>query len=360
MPLVSLGSRTFRCFQHLDVELSEQWNCVFGQNGSGKTSFLEAIAVLGHGRSFRTNLRKPLVKAGASGFQVFGQVTCGPGRAWPMGLSWTTSQGVEARIGGQPARSIGELAHRLPVQVLHSRSHELVSGGPAERRRYLDWSVFHVEHTSHAAWRRFRGALDQRNACLRRGGRPSEIRVWDHSLVEAGELIDRWRRQQLAELQPKIESLVAHLANIGSLTLRYRSGWPDGQSLGEAISNGIAVDVRYGQTRSGPHRADLDILVDGRPAAERLSRGQQKLLSAALVFAQVATAREVNQCTPLLLVDDLSSELDEEGVIRLTAAMGQLGAQIVVSSLRRDLHPPAEIDTTRWFHVEHGHVKAMI
>ncbi len=158
----------FRCLKDVDLEFDPQYNLIFGQNASGKTSLLEALAYLGRGKSFRGAPRQAVVAHGERDFVVFGRVSDG-GREASVGIR-NGADSLEIRIDGETTKGAADLASLLPLQVIDPEVHSLVAGGPEQRRRFLDWIVFHVEHEYLAAWRRFRRALKQRNILLKQGG----------------------------------------------------------------------------------------------------------------------------------------------------------------------------------------------
>src|SRR5262249_33040360 len=160
-------------------------------NGAGKTSLLEAIFLLGRGRSFRTRQLRRLVARGSSEFAVFGEVST-ESAVRRVGVAWSQGR-LEKRIDGESAPGTAALAALFPVHVLDPSSHELVQGTPSERRRFLDWGVFHVEHAYLETWRRYRRLLSQRNAALKAGAGMEELGAWSVPMAEAGEAVHQMR-----------------------------------------------------------------------------------------------------------------------------------------------------------------------
>jgi DNA replication and repair protein RecF len=165
MSLDALVIEDFRCVARAELELDSRCNLISGANASGKTSLLEAIFVLGRGRSFRTARTEILIRNGAEAFTLAGKVA-GAGRIRPLGMR-LGRDGMEARVSGRPVSGLAELATVLPAQAIDPEVHRLVEGGPQERRRFVDWGVFHVEPSFVDHWRRYQRALRQRNAALR-------------------------------------------------------------------------------------------------------------------------------------------------------------------------------------------------
>ena len=348
MSLVELVVEDLRCLQHAELSLDSGHNLVWGTNGSGKTSLLEALFLLGRGRSFRTRNSERLIRHGQSRLTVFGR-TAG---VVPQSLGVQVARGAvtTARINGAPAGSLTELSQSFPVQVIDPGVHKLVEEGGFRRRRWLDWSVFHVEPGFADLWVRYTRAVKQRNAALKH--QPAQASAWDPEVARLGELIADARHRTLERLRPAWQELVASLSGI-DIELGYARGWSQDQDLTEALKDSRTRDEAKGLTHSGPHRADVLLRMSGRAAREVLSRGQQKLVAIALSLAQVRLLQEIS-VSPTLLLDDPAAELDGDHLRRFIAEVGRLQCQLVSTSL----HPHSEVfgRPDRVFHVEQGGV----
>ncbi len=356
MGLRTVGASDFRCFDALELECASGSNLIFGENASGKTSLLEAIFFLGRGRSFRAPRAESLVRAGADALKVFGRV--GETGTSALGVGWSR-EGLVVRVGGVAA-GLAELAEALPLLVIDARSHQLIEGGPGERRRYVDWGVFHVEHRFLPAWRQYRRALLQRNTLLKRGGRESEFLAWERELAESGEALDAGRRAYLGDLVPLAEEQVRAVAALEGLELGYRPGWPEGLALAEMLAAGRARDRQLGATQHGPHRADIQLRIEGQPASQRISRGQQKVLAGALILAQAQILQQRTGRTAIILCDDLAAELDLEHRRRFLVQLNELRTQLFVSAVDAEVLVSAGLEPERMFHVERARVREMI
>ena len=187
-----------RNLTRVDVDLSEGATALFGANGSGKTSFLEAIHLLGMGRSFRVRYAKSIIQHGHATCRVVGRTRQGA-RALSVGIEKYRDGGMRARIGAENVSSLSELARALPIVLLDTDSTSLVTGAPDGRRRLLDGILFHVEPGFLTLWRRYAHAIRQRNGGLRRGIIDADS-AWRHQLAEAGELVTAHRAQMAAQL----------------------------------------------------------------------------------------------------------------------------------------------------------------
>lgn len=349
MPIKSFSAHDFRCLADVELQPDPGFNLIVGPNASGKTSILEAIGYLGRGKSFRSAATSDLVRHGEREFVLFGRVQV-DARVVSTGVR-NSSRGLEVRIDGQSGGGAAELAEVLPLQIVDPNVHNLVSGSPEERRRYLDWIAFHVEQGYLTHWRRFRRALKQRNAALRAGGTGASIRGWNTELAELAQAVDRGRRHALEVATPDMEQ--AGLDLLGSeVRFEYRRGWKEGIDLLEALETGLDRDRQQGNTQYGPHRGDLRLIYDERQARKLVSRGQQKLLACAMVLAAAETAQRILDRPLLLLLDDPAAELDRDSLARLMARVHELGSQVIATSLQPDR---AIIDTPgAMFHVKQG------
>lgn len=341
-----------RCIDHADLRLQTDRNYIFGPNGAGKTSVLEAIYLLSRGRSFRTRQSKRLIQRRQTSLTVLGDaVVDGVRRKLALQLSRT---GLETRLDGTAGVGVAELARAVPAHVIDPNIHALIEGGPSRRRRFLDWGVFHVEPSFLESWRRFRRCLGQRNAALKSG---ADIEPWSRVLAEAGEAVHA-ARQAYFERLVTIVSDVGGILTDGQLSVSYRPGWSRDSTLADALTDSLGRDRVALTTQVGPHRADLSVALDEQTVREEASRGQQKLVAAALVLSQVRVFAEASGHGGVLLVDDPAAELDEQSFERLSSALDGVPAQLVLTGLSSAVLPPRPGAAV--FHVERGSVRAVV
>jgi len=339
----------------VDIAPSPDLNLILGSNGAGKTSVLEALYLLGRGRSFRTARIERVVGSDGSTLTVIGRVE-DRGQTVPVGIERGRNV-LRIRIGGRDATGMAELAQTFPVQLIQPNSHKLLEEGPRYRRQFLDWGVFHVEPVFYPAWQRFQRALRQRNAALR--ARQDE-RPWDPELLAAADALDSARRTYLEELLPLVTAYVDRILGLDGVTLRYAPGWPQDMSLSDALHNHRQRDRDQGFTVYGPHRADLRVQINGAPVQERVSRGQQKMLVAAMVLAQATVFNAKTGRQGALLVDDVAAELDATHRGRLLGLLCELPMQLFVTAIEEaglldEFSRPAKV-----FHVERGEVREVV
>ena len=349
MTIKRFTAQRFRCLADVELEPAPHYTLIYGVNASGKTSLLEALAYLGRGKSFRGAPPSTLIQHGEQEFVLFGQVDAG-GRLANVGVRNSRS-GLEVRVDGDSGGGAAALAETLPLQVIDPDVHNLVSGGPDERRRFLDWLAFHVEPEYLGVWRQFRRALKQRNAALKAGGASESLRAWDREFCDLGERVDAIRRQVLDRALVTLRQHGGALLD-AEVDYRYASGWGQEQALGEALEAHFERDRLLGTTQVGPHRADLRLLYDERQARRLVSRGQQKLLASSMILAFTEAAQAVVGRPLLLLLDDPAAELDASSLGKLMERVAGLGCQVIATALQRNaLHFPTP---PRVFHVEQG------
>ena len=325
-----------------------------GLNGAGKTSVLEAAHILGTGKSFTTSVLTKAVADGREGFQVVGHIKTA-GAHTVIGINRLRVGGGETRLSGAPVKALSALARELPLVVLNADSLSALKDGPEARRRLIDHMVFHVEHSFSSLWKRYYHAMKQRNSLLRSGGAVDDA-AWMSEIASLGEKIHRARYRASRRLADEIsEVLLAMGVEFRGFSLVLKAGWREGEPLMAALEAGRQSDIQRGFTQVGPHRGDLQCLIDGRPAAEVLSRGQMKVLMSALRIAQGRVLAEVTGRAPIFLVDDVGAELDIENAkaVFSVLAAGQFQVLATMVSLG---------DVPQWinnaplsvFHVEQG------
>ena len=351
MSLVQITVRNLRCLAEVELSIPSGVTLLWGRNGSGKNSLLEAVFMLGRGRSFRIRNNERLIRYGQNQLRVNGKVGRSDVDSLSLGVE-ATRVGTTARISGRTVQSLAELSQAFAVQVIDPGVHRLIEEAGHRRRRWLDWVVFHVEPPFVETWVRYARALKQRNAALKRSG--SEARLWDAELAQLGESIADSRRQVTEQLQAYWRQAVAALSGL-DVELHYLRGWSQEQSLREALDASRARDEAHQLTHVGPHRADIAVRIHNRPAREVLSRGQQKLVAAAMMIAQVRLLEEATHTTPTLLLDDPAAELDGEKLERFISEVASLRCQLIVTSLHAESRLFGVPEAT--FRVEEGGVQ---
>jgi len=358
--LTQLQITSFRNIRHCSVAPHPALNILVGPNASGKTSFLEAIHYLATGKSFRANSVKPVIRIDDDEMVVFAELDAGA----KCGLRKTRKGEQQLKLDGTALRGWEKVAREMPVQLLDDTAFALLSEGPRLRRRFLDWGVFHVEHSFLAAWRRTRKALVHRNALLKqpREGQDGQLAIWEEEFVAGAMQVTESRQQYFDRLQRAFAKALRFLnEELGEkITLQWFAGWKHGHELRELLAQSRETDRIHGVTRHGPHRADLLVKSGTDRAIDLLSRGQQKLVVSALKVAQGELFFESRERQPMYLIDDLAAELDAGNRAKVFALLQSLGAQLFVTCVDVESLGPnlSSLTGKSVFHVEHGKIAA--
>ena len=348
--LTAIDIENFRCIRAAHLALDPQATGIVGENGSGKTSLLEAIYFLAHGRSFRANQREKLLPPHAEFLRVVGRIQTSRGEL-VAGIEYG-KQGTRANLAGQGISGIAEIAEILPVQVIDPGVHRLIQEGSARRRRLLDWGVFHVKHEFLGVWRRYQRALQQRNAVLRSNGDEQLLAAWEAELSAAGHRVDTLRGEYAHQLLPHFVEIAERLLGAQGARFSYRRGWAAEHDLATQLIESRPRDQRLRTTTVGAHRADVAFVFEGAPARDRVSRGQQKLLAAAFILGQLAFQAAQGAPPACLMLDDPAAELDVDNLGKLLAAVSKIPAQLVITSVHESGLEGVKLG--RKFHVKQG------
>ncbi|MEZ5497883.1 MAG: DNA replication and repair protein RecF [Steroidobacteraceae bacterium] len=350
MTVSRLALQNIRCIAWAELALDPDLSVIYGPNGSGKTTLLESLFLAGRGRSFRAARAYKVIRDGEAAAAVAAD-TEGE-QPHRIRIDLTVGEPTSATLDERRTAALADLATALPVQLIDPSVHRLIEDSALWRRRFLDWGVFHVEPGFVARMARYGRILRQRNELLKQSSHATAD--WDAEFVELGEAIALARRRAFDVMKPALERCLADVL-CEPVTLELRPGWSVEQGLAEALRSAHRRDQAMRTSTVGPHRADLVIRHAGRPARESLSRGQQKLVAAALIVGQLEWLQTERALRPTLLIDDPAAELDEGHLGRLLGRIRALDAQLVVTTLQPEttLFGPVR----RVFHVEHGGVR---
>lgn len=355
MQLNRLHIHFVRNLQESVLHFHPQFNIFTGQNGSGKTSVLEAIHLLGVGRSFRSRQVHSVIRYQEDVLACFGEVVNAQGDKIALGIEKNRQGEVICKVRGEVCSRLAEFAQVLPLQLMTPDVFRLLQAGSDERRKFLDWGVFHVEPAFGQVCQRYQRLLKQRNAALKHSqGR--ERMAWDHELVLMGEQLANYRQQYLNSLLPTLARVQQKLLPEAlPIVTSYEAGWDTSVSLEQALGAALRQDQRLGYTSKGPHRADLLMTLEGFPLGQVLSRGQQKLWIAALYLAQAAHLAQVHGKRCLYLLDDLTSELDKDNQQRLLSLLIEQGHQVFLTGVSaKEWQDAIPTNLRSMFHVEQG------
>lgn len=344
MRLTRLRLRHFRSYEQLDLDLQPGMNVFVGANGAGKTNLLEAVHTCCLGRSHRTSLDREMIQNGAEGCLIHAQVERQAGRdEVTIRLPQQAKAKKQVQVNGKQVARLGELMGHMTCVMFAPEDMEIAKGGPQERRRFLDMLLAQAIPNYFYAIQYYHGVLKQRNALLRElacGGDARQLDAWDEQLAmaaapvvrarqEAGEKIARLGRAHYAYLSGgKGETL--DVAYEGPLA---RSDDPQ-RDLAAMLPKGRAEDLRRGSTAAGPHRDDLDLRLNSVALRAFASQGQIRTAILALRLAQMDILTAAHGEAPLLLLDDVLSELDVSRRARLLASVGTMQTLLTTTDLQ--------------------------
>lgn len=336
---------------------SPSLNLISGSNGSGKSSILEALYYLSTGSSFRTTRLSNIINHKNDCFTLFTELKSSSSHR--IGIKRCRDLKHTTRIDGNDIAKRSELVQLLALQVISPESISLILDGSEVRRNFIDWALFHVEHAFHYHLTSYIRALKQRNALLK-SNNIKDVGYWDLQLCEHAGVIDSYRTAYVLSLTPIFNTLLSTLLPDVALSLSYRSGWPKGTELAEALKSSLETDLKLKHTTVGPHRADLLVKSGNSKSSDTLSRGQVKLVVIALKLAQILGLKEASGKVPIILIDDIAAELDVKHRELLLDTVQSLSSQVFVTTPDRSL-----VDDSKWykkkvFHVERGQIKEVV
>jgi DNA replication and repair protein RecF len=361
MRLKHLLVSSFRNIEMIRVEPGERFNLLYGFNGQGKTNFLEAIYLLGNPRSFRSSRLPELLRHGATQALVCGEVeSCGTVSQIRLTLEHA---GRRVEIDQKGIKRASDLHGKLNAVVFSPDDTGMVKSGPEARRRYLDRAVYTGDIGYLHCWHEYHRILKQRNHLLKSPDKAG-MDVWTEKLAVAGaEVIER-RQRYVGLLDRQLQQHYATISG-GSETagISYhpegvqaanRAGIQD--QLLQLFERHARSDERYGTTTAGPHRDDLVLSLDSRPLKAFGSQGQQKSFVLALKMAEMENLQTIFNEPPLLLLDDMSSELDAQRNSNLMTFLTSRDIQVFITTTEPS---PALVATTAHcsvFRVENGNL----
>ncbi len=350
MLLTGIRLEQYRNLAVAELQPSHQMTLLYGLNGQGKTNLLEAIYLLGTGRSFRSVKTPDLIRQGMDTALVTGQVRTG-GVTSEIKVQLAGKQ-RRVTVDGKPVQRAAELHGKLAAVVFSPDDTAMVKQGPETRRRYLDRALY----TSNAVFLRdyheYYHTLKQRNALLRSGA-TAGLDVWTEQLVASGNRLMEHRRQYVAQLLPLVHEHYQQIA--GSRETVKLSYAPDSDHcFREQLEQCRATDLRRGITGHGPHRDDLVFEIDGQPLKTFGSQGQQRSFVLALKLAELDHLQQTFGEPPLILLDDIASELDRERIHNLLELLRQRQVQVVMTTTTTVGIDPGMLQQSSVYRVDAG------
>ncbi len=351
-----LSCRDFRNFEKLELNIPEDGLAIVGDNGQGKTNLLESIYYMQVLRSARGARDQDLVRFGATAFHIATRSSTNDVHEMSVGFDLGARK-KKVTLDGSVTPRLSDAFGALPSVKFSPRDIQMIGGGPAERRRFLDLALALSSRRYLNALQSYRAALARRNAALRdavRGDDDSAVAVWEPALARHGATILGERAGWVRDNADEFSRLTAAIGEVGAARMSYSSAQAKETNPAEALADSLARqrrhDIRRGITHSGPHRDDLNLTLDGRELRVFGSAGQQRTAAIALRILEGATLRGARGLAPLLLLDDPFAELDSlrsAKILGLLRGAG-LGQTVLVVPRETDI-PPELLELERRF-----------
>ena len=394
-----------RNLSRVDLQ-SAACNVFIGANGSGKTSLLEAIFLLSRGKSFRHHQPKRYIQHHQSTATVHARLT----NSSTLAIQKQTDATTVLRLNQTTVYNQSLLTEQLPTLLIDPSTMDMLEQGSASRRQLLDWLVFHMKQGFHPQWVAYQRLLKQRNSLLKQHRQLTqvqlaELKAWDKGLSNHAALIHHYRERIFTEWQPYFAESIAQLlpSYAEHLSLSYNAGYDTTVALDIQLNERLEQDLQLGYTRIGNHRADVHVhwrsgdalhtknTIDNiskvskeeptsklpilkEQAANVLSRGEKKLLITALRLSQLPLLLKATEgtdsfndelkssATPVVLLDDITAELDERAIEILLSTLAQLPCQVFMTSLTEDIGLLVNQYWTmpHMFHVKQGMISTIL
>ena len=327
MSLTHLNIHHVRNISTASLTLHPRYNVFHGSNGSGKTSVLEAIYLLGTGHSFCTREISSLSHHGEPALTVFARTNTEESVSIQKSLSSPT----QVKLNQQHCQRSSELAHFLPCQAFYQDIFQIIDEGPSVRRSLLDWGLFHEKQSYHGLWKDYRRVIKQRNALLRQKAKQQQFAPWNKMLVELAVELDSMRAEYFFDWSVIFQTLLGQLTNT-PCTIHYYKGWDkkaSGKELSVILNEQFDSDLHSQYTHSGAHHADILFDSAALKAKQSLSRGQQKIILIALKLAQAQLLPK--PC--VYLFDDIAAELDAMHLLRFIDCLSHIKGQFFLTAI---------------------------
>lgn len=360
--------RNFRNLERVDLDLPADGAVVVGDNGQGKTNFLEAIYYLQILRSFRDARDQDVTRFDTTGFHISARAHTPSAHEIGVGFDRATKR-KKVTIDGTEYRRLSDGLGALPAVMFSPRDVELISGSPAERRRYLDLVLALTDRRYLHALQQYRANLVRRNAALRIASRRGshniqEVAVWEPALADHGSILIETRARWVEEHAAEFTNLAEKIGEQGRAEMRYSSPFADAEArrdvLLAAFDEKRSLDVRRGLTHVGPHRDDLEITLDDRDLRSFGSAGQQRSAAIALRMLEAATLRQHAGAEPLLLLDDPFAELDIHRAGKILVMLEQRGLGQTILVVPREADIPAGLMQLDRLSIRGGEIEPLV
>lgn len=358
--ILSFHVSNLRNISSTKLKFGSGFNFIIGENASGKTSLLEAIYLLGTGRSFRSSNTRDFIHFHKNDCTIFGQLVNGNYKTNDLALRKSIVGENKIFLNGKSQNSIAPITKLLPMQIIGPDLELISDAGSNARRQFIDWGLFYENENYGDLWKKSRKILIQRNALLKQAILDTkQLDYWDIQWSEVSHEISQLRFEYLNRLVISDAFKESLFWKPKDLLIEYQQGWPYKKTLIDSLASSRDRDRLRGHTQYGIHRDDIKISSRNRPATEILSRGQKKLMTLQLRIAQAGELSEQRcELKSIFLLDDLASELDITNQKKVIQWLIDFKCQVFITSTQRNLmwERMANIQNFEFntFHVEQG------
>ena len=354
MDITRFTCTTFRCLQDIDIALSPTFNIIYGGNAQGKTSLLEAILFATTSKSHRTTNEMDLVAHGSDGFRIHLAVHRSDRT---IQLDANVYQGAKRfKVNGVAQSRVSDILGKVNTIFFSPEDITLVKGSASQRRKFLDMELSQLHVPYLIALQQYRQVLRQRNELLRRNQADvTLLEVWEEQLVQHGGVLIEKRSEFLEELSPLAVEAYHGIAGEETLTLQYLADIKPSEDFAGVLEQARPTDMRRKVTTRGPHRDDIEFMIDGHPARSKASQGQQKSAALALKLAELEWVRQRVGEYPVLMLDEVLAELDPERSIQLFKAIPH-EVQCIITTTQPDLDTMLQDRPVMLFNIKQGKI----
>jgi DNA replication and repair protein RecF len=329
----TLKIHNFRNIKYSDFTFTKKVNVFYGNNGVGKTSILESIYFLSTSKSFRKSTSKSIINFEEKSVTVFSSIKSQ--KIQTLSLSKNKSGKWSGKVNNTNINKQTQLSPYIKVVAIDPEVYSLIDAGPQFRRSFLDWFVFHVEHSYLSTWKKCYKCIKHLNSLYKLNSSLKEIHVWENAFIEFSNMVDIKRQKYFNLLKPRvIELLHAIQPDLYHIDIIYDKGWQNNITLSDLLDIDREKNIKYGVLQNGPHKMDIKIFINKFPASQTLSRGQKKIISILFYLAYVETLLKDCDIKSIVCLDDLDAELDELKFKYICKKFDELDLQLFITTVQ--------------------------
>ncbi len=359
MHIKQLKISNFRCYDYIELSFDQRINIFYGDNGSGKTSVLEAIYYLSTGKSFRSKRNKNLVKHGCDGLALFAAFVDQENNPHELGATLSKLMKKKVKLNQQHIKTQSDVAHVLPVVSIDPDSYLFLDKPPQYRRSFFDWLVFHVKPSYLETWSKVSRCHKHLNA-LYKEKKLNDLDYWEDQYVKFASQLTLMREEIFQQLKLSVQHKIKlFMPDLDSFVVSFRQGWGKDKTLVEQLESEREKNLLYGNLNSGTHKMDIKSTVKQQAAHENLSRGQKKIISSIFYLSYIELLTQYLGVHPILCLDDMDAELDATKTAVFSEFIQNSHNQIFLTTVEKDKLTPT-LKKATVFHVKQNQIKPVV